>query len=682
MKKVININFQGQVIAIEETAYETLKQYIESLTHFFAREEGGDEIVNDIECRIAELFGNRLKHGINCITDEDVEAIISSIGRPKDFDAEYDEEMGDGVHGSPLLADPASANPNQGGERSGDARQSLYRNAGDRIIGGVCSGLAHYFKTDPVWLRMIFVLFFGLLFWVYIVLWIVLKPKVLKTNVSKRLYRNPSDRFIGGVCGGIAAYFRIDSWIPRLLFLLPLLMNLIGMISFFPLNFLFRDVDFSWNINMGVVVVYIVFWIIIPEAKTVKQKLEMMGEEEYIRSIRDKFSDNVASAKSRAENEQPPVVKKSYQAADTGSNHASVTDPTSMPPVPPSMQKHEEEGASVSQSGSSTFTSSDSYSASTGSSYSDSSGNGSERSGCLNGLVMLLKIVFFSFVGILALMAVGVFIAFLFAGAQMMPLKSLFIDPGQETTLLFTSLLLLIGVPILSIIIWIVRRVMKAKSRPVIGVISTILWFGGLVVAGILTAQIADKFSEESTLEQTVELTPVTARSLYVDMLPYNDDYSEFRIGWGVGSDIDHLPYTNVDEDSLLFRDIHLHIRNSNDSLFHVRTIAASSCRELRGAKADLEEFRFEIQQQDSVLYLPEFLTVPVEQGFRNQSITVEISVPAGRTVEVSDVLNNYRNQEPPSVVRKRIRNYTRTYMTIEPALIEEEEKETGSEVV
>jgi hypothetical protein len=82
------------------------------------------------------------------------------------------------------------------------------------------------------------------------------------------------------------------------------------------------------------------------------------------------------------------------------------------------------------------------------------------------------------------------------------------------------------------------------------------------------------------------------------------------------------------------------------------------------------------------VLYLPEFLTVPVEQGFRNQSITVEISVPAGRTVEVSDVLNNYRNQEPPSVVRKRIRNYTRTYMTIEPALIEEEEKETGSEVV
>jgi hypothetical protein len=56
--------------------------------------------------------------------------------------------------------------------------------------------------------------------------------------------------------------------------------------------------------------------------------------------------------------------------------------------------------------------------------------------------------------------------------------------------------------------------------------------------------------------------------------------------------------------------------------------------------------------------------------------------VPAGKTVEVSDVLNNYRNQEPPSVVRRRIRNYTQTYMTMEPPHNEDEESEVGSEVV
>lgn len=56
MKKVININFQGRVIPIEEDAYENLKKYVESLRQYFANEEGKEEIINDIENRIAELF--------------------------------------------------------------------------------------------------------------------------------------------------------------------------------------------------------------------------------------------------------------------------------------------------------------------------------------------------------------------------------------------------------------------------------------------------------------------------------------------------------------------------------------------------------------------------------------------------------------------------------------------------
>ena len=86
MKKVININFQGRVIPIEETAYEILKQYIESLRQFFANEEGRDEIINDIEGRIAELFSDILKKGAACVTDDDVETIIKSMGRPEDFE--------------------------------------------------------------------------------------------------------------------------------------------------------------------------------------------------------------------------------------------------------------------------------------------------------------------------------------------------------------------------------------------------------------------------------------------------------------------------------------------------------------------------------------------------------------------------------------------------------------------
>src|SRR5882757_736424 len=88
MKKIININFHGRVVPIEETAYDILKKYIESLQKHFANEEGRDEIINDIENRFAELFSERLQKGSTCITDEDVNAIIGSMGRPEDFDQE------------------------------------------------------------------------------------------------------------------------------------------------------------------------------------------------------------------------------------------------------------------------------------------------------------------------------------------------------------------------------------------------------------------------------------------------------------------------------------------------------------------------------------------------------------------------------------------------------------------
>lgn len=657
MKKVININFQGQVIAIEETAYEMLQQYIESLQDYFAQEEGGDEIVNDIESRIAELFGNRLKHGINCITDEDVESVISSIGHPKDFDTDYEEPV------KPEASHAASENRSEETPRGGsEERRTLYRNDNDKILGGVCSGLAHYFKVDPVLMRIIFVLFFGVLFWVYIVLWIVLKPKKLETNVAKRLYRNPNDRFLGGVCGGIAAYFRIDSWIPRILFLIPLLFNLIGIFSFFPLNHFFDDAHFSWNINSSMVLLYVVLWIIIPEAKTVKQKLEMMGEEEYIRSIREKVSDNMSGSRNRSETGKTTysaTVNMGGKSAETtgmggpteayppaeGVSSEEMPPQPSVMPQPPLPPVNDPRDFALNQQ--------------------------TQRPGCLNAFVILLKIIFFTFVGIFALVLVGLFIGFLVAGTQFMSLKALFIDPGYETNLLVIALSLIVMVPVLSIITWIIRRVMKAKSRPVIGIISFVLWFAGIALAGVLTKNVADKYTTESSKETVITLSPINSDRLYVDMLPYGDDYAEFKLGYGWNNEIEELPYTTVNEDSLLFRNIHMYVKKSDDSLFHVRTIAASNGKDLRTAKADIAAFTYTLEQRDSLLLLPEFLSVPVGQGFRIQSMTVEIAVPVGKTVEISDALEEYKNNEPPSVVRKRIRSYSRTQYQEKPETAE-----------
>src|SRR5437763_10000113 len=150
MKKVININFQGRVIPIEETAYDILKEYTESLRRFFANEEGRDEIINDIEGRIAELFGETLKKGSTCITDEDVNAIIASMGRPEDFEAEETKVQ------SQLSGENTQERSYSYQRTESTPRGRLYRDESDKLLGGVCAGLANYLRMDPTIVRILF----------------------------------------------------------------------------------------------------------------------------------------------------------------------------------------------------------------------------------------------------------------------------------------------------------------------------------------------------------------------------------------------------------------------------------------------------------------------------------------------------------------------------------------------
>lgn len=628
MKKVININFQGQVIAIEETAFEILSQYIDNLKAYFSREECGDEIVNDIENRIAELFGNRLKLGFNCITDEDVESILASIGKPEDFDTDYDESS-DSTSGEKQ----SSFQSKKESESSKEDQTRLYRNSNDKIIAGVCSGLGYHFKIDPVWFRLVFILLFSVLFWVYIILWIVLKPKPLESNASKRLYRNPTDRIIGGVCGGIATYFKIDSWIPRLIFAAPLLLNIIGMssFSFFPWNKFFDNVHFNFEFNFSVFLVYIVLWIIIPKATTVKQKLEMMGEEEYIKSIRTAVSDNVANAKSKSDIEVSQYQSSTLLSEDLNFDDKKIT----LPPPPP------KDSATLKKTVS----------------------EPSERSGCLNAFIVLFKIIFFGFVGIFALLVIAALCALLFAGAAMMPLKALFIDAGMETNLLIFSAILIFVIPLIALVLWIIPNLLKnAKSRTIVGIVAALFWFLGVSLAGMLTTRVANKFKVDSVNEKNIDIAPFAGNTLHVEMARYGNDYNMFDTAFGITSDINGLPFYNLNEDSLLFANINLQVTQSEDSLFQVRMISSISSTDLRKAKSDLKDFSFPVLQKDSILYLPEFFVTPVEQGFRNQNMVVEIAVPAGKTAVLSDDLDNYRENVIPKIVRRRYKRYSEIY--------------------
>jgi phage shock protein PspC (stress-responsive transcriptional regulator) len=172
MEKTIIINIGNTIIHIEESAYELLKAYLNEVKQYFANHADDLEIVTDIENRIAELLSEQLEEQKKQVVDSaNVNSVIAQMGRVQDFDtAEEGEE------------EPVIDNTYQ----HQYAEKKLYRDMDDRVVAGVCAGIAHYVNADPKWIRVATVLTFflggsGIL--VYALLWIIM-PKA-KSRIER-----------------------------------------------------------------------------------------------------------------------------------------------------------------------------------------------------------------------------------------------------------------------------------------------------------------------------------------------------------------------------------------------------------------------------------------------------------------------------------------------------------------
>jgi phage shock protein PspC (stress-responsive transcriptional regulator) len=423
MKQVININFHGRVIPIEVSAFELLKNYTDSLNRYFANEEGKDEIINDIENRIAELFQERLKSGITCITDDDVNAIIKSIGRTEDFE---ESETSSGKS-------QQSTTPNIPFKR-------LYRNENNKVLGGVCSGIANYFGVDPVIIRVLAVIIFGVAFVPYIILWIAV-PSTTAAEIGgprKRLYRDMDDKKIAGVCSGIAHYFNISTWIPRVIFIVPFLSFI------FHWSFLHFHPLWHFSFSPGALMIYIILWIAVPEANTTAEKLEMKGEKVDINSIKNSVIEEMKGVKQRAEK----------FATD---NKRIVTD------------------------------------------LSDATKRTTKSLGDI--IVVILKIFAYLIIGMVAFVLVIVLLAIALAAIGIFPATTnFFFSTGWQTILAWGTLLFFISVPVIGIITWIIRRLAKAKRHGKMLLLTFIsLWIIGWACIVCLTASVSREFKTAST---------------------------------------------------------------------------------------------------------------------------------------------------------------------------------------
>jgi phage shock protein PspC (stress-responsive transcriptional regulator) len=172
MNKTVTANISGVVFHIESEAYDHLHQYLNTIRKYFHDSDGKEEIMTDIEARIAELFSEKLSEGKEVIVMQDVRSVIEIMGEPEAYmsDEPFEEESS-----------------KKKAKSSEFSSKKLYRDEDDNLIGGVCSGLGYYFGVNKVWFRAIFLAALlagvGAGFLIYIVLWILIPTA--KTTAEK-----------------------------------------------------------------------------------------------------------------------------------------------------------------------------------------------------------------------------------------------------------------------------------------------------------------------------------------------------------------------------------------------------------------------------------------------------------------------------------------------------------------
>ena len=167
MNKTISINLGGMFFHIDEDAYQKLSRYFDAVKRSLSP-DGREEIMKDIESRIAELFQERIQNEKQVVSLVEIDAVIGIMGQPEDY--KIDEEAEQSID----YSIPSKA-------------KKLYRDKENSIIGGVASGFGHYLNIDPVWIRLLFVIIvvagFGSPILIYLILLVIIP--VAKTTSQK-----------------------------------------------------------------------------------------------------------------------------------------------------------------------------------------------------------------------------------------------------------------------------------------------------------------------------------------------------------------------------------------------------------------------------------------------------------------------------------------------------------------
>ncbi|MGV0924762.1 PspC domain-containing protein [Empedobacter tilapiae] len=198
MDKTVSISIGGFSFVLDEIAYNKLKTYLQDVKTSLRGTEGVEDIIEDVEIRISELFRERLKFR-EVVNEDDINFVIATMGHPDQYKVEEDEENEKTSTNSSY--NYSSNNQSYGGQQTGAKR--LYRDPDDTIVTGLSAGLAHYMGVDPWFVRSIWLVlgilgiftagvsFFLVVFCYFILL--IFVPKAKTTSEKLQMYGQPAN---------------------------------------------------------------------------------------------------------------------------------------------------------------------------------------------------------------------------------------------------------------------------------------------------------------------------------------------------------------------------------------------------------------------------------------------------------------------------------------------------------
>ncbi len=416
-------------------------------------------------------------------------------------------------------------------------------------------------------------------------------------TANKRLYRDPENSVIGGVCGGLAAYFSIDPVIFRLLFV----------IFFFA--------------GGASILVYIILWIVLPKAETAAQKLEMRGEKVNVSNLEKKIREEYDTVK---ENVKEGVSKAKESVSKAKESVSRSRENISRPRDPGTYKRPER--------------------------------HSSDFFDVLGKVILLFVKVILIIIGTsLVIAGIGLLIGLItlpFVGIHVFPFESYnfslgdllipFTDP-VSVTLLVIAITLLILIPIAAMIYGLVKLIFNLKTRNRgLNIGAMTLWIVSLfLIIGIVAIE-SSHYSDSGRDSFSQELYPgsdtlfITVNESQVD---YLDDESII--------DLDSRWYLLEDAEAFYGR-IFLDIEKARGDDFMIEIEKESKGRTWERANENATNIDYSFRTRENSLVLDPYFSVDLENKWRFPRVKATVRVPEGKVVvlerETRDILEGVRN--------------------------------------